>query len=300
MQRVIIALGDPVESGGIQQIIKSLSAPGILSGMVLQAPFPSTVRVSPGVALTDNGVLIVEDEPRDLPFSIGTPSNYTVLYRYQISNNFGGNPASLEIQPGLVNPETLTDGVIVGWIQYNGAPTLDPNRMFRSGPRFKLQRPELSRMNSFDVEYAPFGSKLTLKNYSGPVNPATISEAYSGVEKCPITTLTNASGTLLNANYLFPIRVPAEGLGKILAEFQVDNGASCTINVLDGADNSTLFTGGVNFFTSVGWAERQLYVPYLAGLTPNSKAFIQLSLQLGASKSFRLKALGYSSYAEPF
>src|SRR5271163_420425 len=103
MQNIYIAIGDPVTAETIQNILDAIAVPAILSGFNLSAPASDQIAVSPGSALTDSGVIINESEIGIIQFTQTVqPANYTILYSYVPSTNFGGNPAVLTLQPGLV------------------------------------------------------------------------------------------------------------------------------------------------------------------------------------------------------
>src|ERR1035437_440414 len=115
MQSQIIATGDPETSTTLQEIIRDIVDQGVLRGCELVTVGPVILGVNPGVALTDSGVLIVETELKQLLFTqTVSPQNYTVAYQYTPSKNFGGNPATLALQPGLIEAVGFVNGVVLG------------------------------------------------------------------------------------------------------------------------------------------------------------------------------------------
>lgn len=297
-QRVIISIGDPVVSGSIQEILKSISDPGIFRGFNFNTPSGNTLSISPGSALTDSGVLIVETEERNLTFNLTVaPANFTVYYSYITTKNFGGNPAVLTVQPGLINPENFTNGVILGWVKYPGGSIPLNTSMFISGPRFRLSKPTNFRSDEYDTQYAPLSNKWTQYSVTGP--SPSISEYWDVDYKSPITKISNPGTLLSRSKYVLPFRVPYSGVGKVQIELQSDSGSNATINILDKKGN-IITPPEMNFFTNFEMERHTLTVPSSPDLTPNSEAFILLSFDIQPTFSVRLKSVGISSYVEPF
>lgn len=300
MQRVIIALGDPVVSESIQEILSDLCDPGILKGYELTAATANTVTVNPGVAMTDSGVLIIEDEQRNMPFTLTvSPQNFTVFYQYIPTKNFGGNPATLTLQPGLIPAEGFVNGVVIGWIKYPGSSVaLDPDTMFIQANSFRLEKPIDKLSDEYTMVYGPFDSKWTQLSTSGPVS--TVSSAYDVTYKGPVTKIENATLLpLAQSSWLIPFRVPHYGVGKVGIELQVDSGAIATITVLDKLGNE-IVPAAQNFFTNSPMAFQVLPIPANVGLETNDEMFVKLAFSIQPSFAIRIKAVGISSYTDPF
>jgi hypothetical protein len=163
MQRIQLAIGDPVDAETIQEILSSLAQPGVLLGFDLTVPGSGTLAVQPGAALTDSGVLIVEDEAITIPFSPTlSAGNFTLYYSYIPSNNFGGNPAVLVLQPGLFPADNFINGVVLGWLKYpGGSVQVNPETMYIPAPRIRLSISPLKRKNEFQTLYSPLSTRWT-------------------------------------------------------------------------------------------------------------------------------------------
>ena len=296
MQRNIIALGDPVVAQSIQDILRSLSAPGILDGMELIAASSNTIGISPGSALTDSGVLIIEDELKTYPITLTiNPINYTVYYSYTPSTNFGGNPAVLTVQTGLIAPENFSNGVLLGWLQYSGSSQPLNASMFISAPRLQLSVPEAKLKNNYTMIYAPFTQKWGLATVSGPA--LSVSEIYDVSTHTLMTTLTNAGGAVSNSIYLIPFKVPYTNLGKVLIELSAQAGANVTVSILK-RDGTEINPQNTNFFTNLAMSKQVLSIPNL--LTPNEDVCLKLKVDVQPTFGVTIKSIGFSSYTEPF
>lgn len=304
-QRVIITLGDPVEAGAMQDIIKSLSDPGILRGFELTSPARNIVSLTPGSAVTDSGVLIIDDEytspeypTSEQVFNLTTaPANYTVYYSYIPTTSFGGNPARLMIQSGILDPKEFKNGVIVGWIKYPGNSIPLDNSMFISGPRFRLTQPIEQQKGEYQIAfYGPFSNKWSLISATGPA--LTIQDSWSPVYLSPVTKAINLGVSLARSKFAIPFKVPSGGVGRVAIEVQSDSGTNVTLQLQDKSGN-LINPVEMNFFTNTDMDTHVLTIPYAAGLTPNSQAFIVLSFDIQPTYSAVLKSLLISSYVEP-
>lgn len=298
MQKILIALGDTVTSSAIQEILKALAVPAILDGFELTAPESDTIAVSPGSALTDSGVLIYEDEVKTLPFTPSVqPGNYTLYYRYVPSQNFGGNPATLDIQSGLIPEDLFSNGVLLGWLKYPGGSVPLSNSMFVSAKRIKIDSPPLMREGVYESRYAPFSYFLTRTFNSGPF--LTLTEAYDGSLKSPVTNIQNTGGAVNNTNLIYPFQISPYGLGKIAVEFAITSAASVMISLLK-ADGSQVNPIETNFFINTSMDRVELSFDQSNNFIPNEVAYVQFELAINPANTFTIKSIGHSAYTEPF
>ncbi len=299
MQKIIIALGDTVVASSIQQILRSLSKPGILDGFEFSAADTDLIGISPGVALADSGVLIIEDEIKTIQFTPTVqPGVFTIYYRYMPSSNFGGNAATMAMQAGTLDPETFDNGVILGWFRYPGASAPLSASMFISAPRMKLSAPVEKQDGVYSRFYPPFGYLLTRTASSGPF--VTLSESYDGSIRAPVTTVQNTGVGVATAKYILPFTVPAYGLGRISAEFSVSAQASVRFSLLKKDGITVIQPLNQEFFINTPMGEKVMNLPQdlLMGME-NETAYVQIELSLQSANAFVLRSLGISSYTEP-
>ena len=303
MQRITIATGDLVVAANIQEILYSLSDPGILNGLQITTTASDTIAITPGTALMDSGLLYVEDEQRIQAFPLSVaPSNYTLYYQFTNSQTFGGNPALLVLQPGLIPPTSFTGGYIVGWILYpGGSVPLSPTSMFISGPRLRLSRPQEKQPNEFQMNYAPFSPKWMQQSLVG-VSPV-ISDLFDVPSNTILTKATNLSGVISRSNYYLPFKVSSFGIGELTAEVQADSGSLVTVSIVASNGVESIPTPlGTNQWTNVPMTLRVFKIPAAANssLTSGSQAFLKVRFELQPLFSAQIKSLGVSSYTDPF
>ena len=306
MQRIEIAVGDPVDAAVIQEILMSLADPGVFKGFEFTTPTSDTLMIRPGAALTDSGILIIEDEPitKQIPLTVA-PSNFTVYYSYLPNNTFGGNPAVLVIQPGLIPAYTFEqgqrinflNGVVLGWIQYPGGSVALNTSMFSSAPRLGITQSQTQMKNAFETFYSPFSPRWTQLSLVGPA--PTVTETYDIPLKAPITTLKNDGGTQSTVKYLVPFRVPNEGVGQIEVYAQADSGTLLSIYAVDSFGHQITPTN-FDTFTNTAMVRQVLIIPPTDTLAANSEMFVEINITMNPTFSAKIKSVGISSYTDPF
>ncbi len=297
MQKVIIALGDPVVASALQDIFKVLSAPGILSGMNLVAADVDQIGLLSGAALTDSGVFVFEDEERILNYTpTVSPANYTIFYSYVESQAFGGEAAVLTMQPGLISPEVFSDGVLLGWFKYPGGSIPLNNSMFTSAARFQLGQSPLQTKGVFNTIYSPLSTRWGQASLSG--GALTVSEIYDGSANTIVTVLTNTGLSLSTSTYLIPFKVPAEGLGQIQLEFETESAASLTVT-LRKRDGTIVTPLETNFYTDSAMQKIAWSLPQ-GSVAAGEDICLNLFMKIQPTYSIRFRSFGISSYTEPF
>jgi hypothetical protein len=298
MQSVAIVAGDDVIAGNLQDIYSNVISPGIMQGFNMSvASNPTQVSISPGVGMTDSGAFIFEDETNvtdSLPIG-GGPQNFTILYQYQTTQVFGGLPAALTFQAGLINPDTFQGGLILGWIKNPGTATLNPTD-FIPGRRIKLTIPQAKQKNEFVVNFSPFATKWAL--VSGVA--LSLTEGWAPSYNAIVSTLANTTAIVQNVVYYMPLFVPSTGLGQLLVELEVPNTANVIVSFLDTDNVEYSPGGGAWTFISTAMERKILSVPQSVALAAGQFAYIKLNMTMQPGSYVKFKTLGFSSYTEPF
>jgi hypothetical protein len=298
MQRIEIVAGDDVVGQSIQDIFTALVAPGILSGFTLSVSGGNSIQIAPGSGLFDSGAFIFEDEVKitdPLPIPSG-PQDFTVLYLFTPTNSLGGTPATLVVQPGLVNPDTFTGGLVLGWVRYAGGPTLDI-KTFIPGRRIKVTVPKEKQKNEFVVTFAPLSTKWAL--VSGP--SLALAEGWVGAPYNAIqTAITNTTASVQTAVYQFPLIIPSTGLGQLLVECEVPNTSNLSISFIDTAGIEYIPSGGAWTFIASPMQSHVLTVPQNLALQAGGVAYMKFTLNMQPGSFQKFEQIGYSSYTEPF
>jgi len=139
--------GDPVISDHQNWPRQYVLAPGVYSGFDLSADTSFNLEIAAGVGLQPDGVLWQEDDTTTLTFTTpGVATNYTVYATHVNRNITDGVPVEYDMQTGIT--DTITDGVVLGWIYYTSGTLTDA--MLVSAPKL---RPDL--YTEAKVEAAP-------------------------------------------------------------------------------------------------------------------------------------------------
>jgi hypothetical protein len=120
-QQRINIYGSLIDTADLPTMVSSLFQPGRYLGCNFEVGGVNRLRVSPGSALLPDGVLIIEDESKEL--LIGNSSfaaDYTIIYQLDDSRILGGSPATLRATAGITRQSAFTDAVVLGWVRYPG------------------------------------------------------------------------------------------------------------------------------------------------------------------------------------
>lgn len=120
-QQRINIYGSLIDTADLPTMVSSLFQPGRYTGCNFEVGGVNRLRVSAGSALLPDGVLIIEDESKEL--IIGNSSfaaDYTIIYQLDDSRILGGSPATLRATAGITRQSAFTDAVVLGWVRYPG------------------------------------------------------------------------------------------------------------------------------------------------------------------------------------
>jgi len=120
-QRRLNIFGDFIDAMDLPDALSHMFSAGRYSGNVFSVADSSHLRLSAGAFMLPNGVVVLEDEYKDLLIpNSSAPISYTVLYQSEDDLLMGGSPAILKLVSGLYQQETFTDSTVMGWVVYQG------------------------------------------------------------------------------------------------------------------------------------------------------------------------------------
>lgn len=170
-QKRFVNYGTTVEAAKFKGAIANLVAPQVLSGgLFTPNNSGAELRIAPISVVFPSGLIMEETEDKVLalvdgvsPIVQSSAKQYTVYYTHTDEDSIGGSVAQLFLTSnptgGNVFLQSVTNGVIIGWIDYpGGAIPLDPT-MFYYPPKTKLASPISKGFGSFVS--APFPSPGT-------------------------------------------------------------------------------------------------------------------------------------------
>ena len=120
-QRRINIFGDFIDAMDLPEAFSHMFSAGRYTGNVFSVADSSHLRLSAGSFMLPNGVVVLEDEYKDLLIpNSSAPISYTVIYQSEDDLLMGGSPAILRLTSGLYQQDIFTDSTVMGWVVYPG------------------------------------------------------------------------------------------------------------------------------------------------------------------------------------
>lgn len=295
VQRRIQDYGTLAEAIDIKTIIYGLARSSVLQGFRFGVSGVNKLRISTGHAVTNTGVLIVEDEVQEVDIPItSTAQDYTVIYRHIDEDISGGVPADLLLSNGLLKAEDI-QGVVLGYVKYPGGAVPLSTGFFLQEPEIVLRNFIPSRTN-FDWLIPLKGQGYMQHSSAG--SALTISDVFDGSDFFLRMQNNVVGSTLATAGFTFPMKVGSLPFSLFQARMQVDVGASVEFKLLDS-------NGDLIDITTTALPSSQNFTLYSYSISkeavqkPNTLVYLQMFLNISTTKQIRLQGLGLSPYNLP-
>lgn len=255
-QRRINVFGDLIDTADLPEMIANIMAPGRLIGNDFIVAATDLMQISPGSCLLPDGVLVLEDEVKNLVVPISSlATDYTVVYQLEDTSTLGGSPAILRLLSGTTRQENMLDGTILGWLRYPGGSVPLSTSFFVQPSHLRIQ----TRTDIFN-----YLNSCPLKTIKGTTNVLTVTSTdvdfiantfYKNSE-----TLSNGSAVTLTTTGTLPAPL------ALATTYYVINSVSNTFQLATTPIGFPidLTTGGSGFHTftvvTSPWAETTDYV----------------------------------------
>lgn len=294
MQRRIQDYGSPITASSLKNLSSSFSGPAILSGFEFTVEASARIRINPGTAITDQGVVITETEAKTLNVPTTAASDFTVYYYHVDQNVSGGASAVLTLASGVLHPPDIS-GVILGYIKYPGGGVPLDESFFVQPPARSLgvSVPTLNSGNwvvpinsNGYVVTSTSGASLNFTNSYESITAGTPSKLFLKIQ--------NNQTSTGNATLLFPQKISETPFSLFEAIFSVDINASLLCSFIDS--EGTAYQLGSAFLGVPNFSLYRLAIPTAAVQLPSSIVYFQLQCTLAASRALRLQAIGASEY----
>ena len=289
--------GSPIVAQSLKTAIGSIVKSAILSGNQFFVSANNTVGIKPGVAVTNQGVIITETEIKTLIVTnTSNPVDYTIYYSHVDQNVSGGATANLIIQPGLLTNSTVA-GVILGYVRYpGGAVPLSPAYFYQPATLY-LGAVEPTRYNApWTIPINGMGYMVTTASGGTITNTSVFNTATTPPHM--YLSLINNSVANGNLTLTFPFKVMGSpyGLFQLLAAIDV----STTLNPILIDSAGTSFVLAVSPLTGQpSFVYNEFLIPAQAIQHPNSLLYVQLQMSLSIGRSISIQALGLNQYNLP-
>ena len=284
--------GSPVTAQSLKSLSGSMSPAGLLSGNQLAVYSGNTIQLNPGVCITNQGVVIIEDEIKYISVSLGTNAqDYTIYYAHVDENISGGVPAILMISTGLLSPSVI-GGVLIGYFRWPGHGSLSPSQFIQ--PSYINLGTVAPTANSADYVFPIQNHGYLVTLTSG----AALSYSSTWDSGNMYLNIANNGITNGTATLTFPFKVKDLPYAKLQVLMGVDINATVSFLFIDTGNN-------IDIITAVPITGVSDITPYIMTLTPGSAqaangiVYVQAQLNLAVGKSVKLQAIGLTPYNAP-
>jgi len=292
--------GSAANASSIKGLLKSiLPMSGILYGNEFTVVRSSAIQVAPGACLTAEGVIILENEYKEISIpDLSIPGNYTIYYSHEDDMISGGVPAILTADSGFL---TEVPGTVLGYIGYDGI--LLTQDQVTQPPPLKIGY----KQNKIDSNWV-FPTKNTVimtKNTGGAI--ISVTDAYELVnDKYEMFIRIKNNSDPFDVNrigYLtlsFPFKVFEEPFALLQLIAGVSEGSFITLRFADSTGNLVTFEIPPSQIFTSSLSLREFYFPKVTTTqTPNTICYAHVDLQLGVGSEVKLQAIGLSPYNVP-
>ena len=295
-QQRIVDYGAPVVAATIKSLAGSISQPGVLQGFRFSVDAVDRLRVSSGAAITNQGVVIAENESKYIQITNSSvPADYTIYYNHVDQDITGGISADLTLQSGILTPDVIT-GVILGYVRYPGGGIPLNTSHFVQEPVLTLGSIRTNKYLS--VWVIPIsGTGYVTASLTGTID---ITNTYdiSGSRPEVYTKIRNNGVTSGGVNLIFPFKVKEYPYALLQMIVGTDTNATVLPAFLDSAGTTSLLAtspiSGVTALTQYSYS-----IPRVTVQNQNSIVYLILQTQMSAGREIRLQAVGLSDYNLP-
>jgi hypothetical protein len=296
-QRRVQDYGTLAEAADIKQILFGLARSTVLEGCRFGVAGNNKMRVFPGIAVTNQGVMIIEDEVLELTVPTSTNAqDYTVYYDHVDQDISGGEPATLRLANGILNPADIS-GVILGYVKYPGSAVPLSSAFFYQEPEMFLRNFVPNRDNA-DWIIPLKGNGYLVTNTAG--SALTINDYWDSTNlQYSLKLQNNVAGPgNATATFTFPFKVGSFPFALLQAKMTVDLGTTVEFKLIDSLgdliDITTVPLNPQNNFFLYSYS-----IPTQAVQNSNDLIYLQMIVNLSSTRMVKLQGLGLSTYSLP-
>lgn len=279
MQRRYIDRGRPFDFSGWKALFSGMFAPGVYQGFDITVDGSGNVILGslhseddPGLYMLPSGIAVSEDSSITVPFSVpGSAQDFTIRAVHEDNGLIGGGgvAATYTIVDSLLT-EQPSDGVIIGWIRYDGTGALTLSMIT---PAPKLRGDEIDQVSEARASIEGNPPRPILDLASGAAEVTGVETTTSPFGWHGVSNAVTAA-TLVSVGY-FHWRVLSEPF-QIVARSILPSGTSLGVEVLDTA--GTVIAGPATWSNNPILTENVLAIPQGSGTwTENGIGTVRLT-----------------------
>jgi hypothetical protein len=296
-QKRIQDFGSPVVASSLKSLNQAFVTSAILNGNEFVVDGTDRLRINPGSAVTDEGVIIIEDEAKFLTITnTSVPVDYTVFYFHDDQDISGGVPAVLTLDTGLLT-EADVSGVILGYVRYSGGAVPLATEHFIQPPLLKIGDFKPTVDNSdWLVPIRNQGYLVTTT--TGSTIDITDTFDISGTSPEMFVKFRNNTGSTGGVILTFPFKVKERPYAILQTIIATDINVLMTASFVDTA--GTVFAlNTIPFTNETTLTLKTEDIPRQAVQTSNTIVYIQIDVSVAASREFLLQSIGLNQFNLP-
>jgi len=296
-QRRIQDFGSPIVASSLKNLSKAFVVGKILEGNTFIVDGTSRVRVNPGSAITGQGVIILEDEPKFIAVpNTSVAQDYTIFYSHIDADISGGVPAILTLDSGLLT-EDVVDGVILGYVRYPGGAVPLAQEHFIQPPVLKIGDVNPTEDNELWVLPIRNHGYMVTTVSGGAINITDTWDISTTIPKMYVT-FRNNTGLTGGITLTFPFKVRERRFSILQMTLGTDINALVTPSFIDSV--GTVFALVTSpFSSSPALSLKTLDLPRESVQNPNGLVYIQIQASLVAAREFKLQSIGLNQFNLP-
>lgn len=289
--------GSPTTAQSLKALTSSIITSAVLDGNDFLVDGPNRLRVNPGSAVTHQGVIILEDEPKYLNVvNTSSPVDYTVYYEHIDADISGGVPATLRLAAGLLT-DAVVQGVILGYIRYPGSAVPLDQAHFIQVPKTRLGNVRFSKENSDWVVPVRNLGYMSIGAVGGPLN-ITDTWDISGSKPEMYVKIRNNTAASASATLVFPFKVQTTPFSLLQVVIGTDINALVTPSLID-SEGVVFMLSAVPFPNNPALQLRTVDINRETVQTPNTLIYLQLQMTIASNREVKLQAIGLNAYNLP-
>ena len=299
-QKRIQDYGSPADALSLKTLLKSVfPESGILYGNELVAVRNNAIQIKPGACKTAEGVIIIEDEYKEIPLpDLSVPGNYTIYYSHVDSMVSGGVPAILTIDSGFLQNVA---GVILGYIQYDGillvqSQIIQPYNLETEHVQNKID-------STWVLPIRNFGYMVTNNTGGAIINITDTWELVNNKYETFVKIKNNSNPLDVNrigyVTFTFPFKVFERPYSLLQIIAGVSNGAFITLRFSDSVGNIITFEVPPSQIFKSSLLLKEISFVQTTTQNPNTIVYVHVDLQLGVGSEANIQAIGLSPYNIP-
>lgn len=295
-QQRIQDFGSPVVAQSFKLLTSSFINPAVLSGFTFIVDAANRMRINPGSAITNQGIIIIENETKTLVINnTSVAADYTIYYSHVDADVSGGVSAILTMDSGLLTASVVT-GVILGYVRYPGGGIPLDQSHFIQAPPLKLGSVTANPQNT------PW--LIPIRNQGYMVTSAsgaalTLTDTWDISGSAPVMYLKIANNNLTSGtvNLTFPFKVSSVPFALLQMVISTDINALITPYFIDSV--GAIVTLTTPYSGQATLSLKSVVLPRITEQDPNTIVYLQLEITLAASRTAKIQSLGLSTYNLP-